>query len=116
MGFGTIATGHNLDDALESLLMNMLRGSISHNARLSPSSGVLKSKKFTKRIKPLYFVSVDETLEYAKKKGFDLWYEKCPYSSGAHRREVRTIFKSLTKDQKTNILTWFIKHKKDLKS
>src|SRR3989338_7501157 len=45
-----LATGHNLDDEAQSILMNQFKGNIEVSARLGPITGIIKDKKFIRRI------------------------------------------------------------------
>ncbi|MAG45517.1 MAG: TIGR00269 family protein [Nanoarchaeota archaeon] len=65
-----LATGHNLDDESQSILMNQLRHNIALSARLGPKTGVTKDSRFIPRIKPFYFLTEKETELYAKLKDF----------------------------------------------
>ena len=46
-----IATGHNLDDESQSIVMNTFRNTMETSARLGPITGIQDDKKFIKRIK-----------------------------------------------------------------
>jgi len=52
--FTKLATGHNLDDEAQSILMNQFRRNNETSARLGPITGISDSKEFIRRIKPLY--------------------------------------------------------------
>jgi len=54
-----LATGHNLDDEAQSILMNLLRGNLEMLSKLGPKSTSSVSK-FVPRIKPLYLVKESE--------------------------------------------------------
>lgn len=84
-----IATGHNLDDEAQSFVMNIFRNDINALKRQGPVSGVGKSDKFVRRVKPLYFVREDEAKKYSKLMGFPVNYERCPCSVDAFRKNFR---------------------------
>lgn len=88
IGATKLATGHNLDDEAQSVLMNVFRGDLS---RLCRNSGVDSSGKFVPRIKPLSLVSEKEIAQYLIL--HDAWTElpECPYTRYAMRREVRSL-------------------------
>ncbi|MDD5650115.1 MAG: TIGR00269 family protein [Candidatus Nanoarchaeia archaeon] len=113
--FTKIATGHNLDDEAQTILMNQFKGNIKLNAKLGPSTGVFKDKKFIPRIKPLYFTKENDIREYSKLKNFPVNYEPCPCSVMAYRRSVRGIF-SKYDINKENIVKSFIKILPELKN
>jgi tRNA(Ile)-lysidine synthase TilS/MesJ len=64
-GFDVLATGHNMDDEAQAILMNLIKTNISLFHRLGPVSGYIKSRKFTKRVKPFYFCLEKEIMVYS---------------------------------------------------
>ena len=48
-----LATGHNLDDECQSIIMNMIRGDLLRLSRTGPMPKLAEHKKFVPRIKPL---------------------------------------------------------------
>jgi uncharacterized protein (TIGR00269 family) len=88
-------TGHNLDDEIETILMNFFNGNINLITRIGPNVGVTKNEKFVPRIKPLYFVTNEETTRYSKLMKFPVLYEKCPCSVDAHRGNFRRFVKEI---------------------
>jgi len=87
-GATKLATGHNLDDEAQSVLMNVFRGDLSRLIRNSASDS---SGKFIPRIKPLSRISEKEIALYLMLK--NAWNDlpECPYTRYALRREVRSI-------------------------
>src|SRR3989338_1379182 len=75
--FNKLATGHNLDDEYQSILMNQFRNNPEVSARLGPITGIILDKKFVRRIKPLYFVTEKETTTYSFLKKFPVEYSEC---------------------------------------
>ena len=88
VGATKLATGHNLDDEAQSVLMNVFRGDLP---RLIRNSGGNSSGKFTPRIKPLSLISEKEIATYLMLE--DAWphLPECPYTRYALRREVRSM-------------------------
>ncbi len=106
-----IVTGHNLDDAAETILMNQLKGNIKLSLGLGPKTGILKTKKFVQRVKPLYFCSNQEAKKYSKLKKFPVQYDACPCSVNVFRRKIRNHLDTLEKDYpeiKINIVRTFL--------
>ena len=64
-GFTKIATGHNLDDEAQSIMMNFFKGNLALAARLGPLTGVVEDARFVPRVKPLYFCYEKEVAAYA---------------------------------------------------
>jgi len=90
-----VATGHNADDEAQTLFMNMALGNVSQSARLGPVSGVIRSKKFVPRIKPLYFCAEAEVARYSKLKKFPVVYDPCPCAADSYRTHVKKLLDEL---------------------
>ncbi|MFH1511195.1 MAG: TIGR00269 family protein [Candidatus Woesearchaeota archaeon] len=113
-----VATGHNLDDESQSILMNILRSNLELLARLGPVSGVTSSKKFIRRVKPLYFVLEKEIVDYSVKMDFPVKYSRCPCASDAYRNSVRNLlndYESRHPGAKRNIVSYFMRRLPKLK-
>ncbi len=107
-----IATGHNLDDEAQTYLMNFLQGNIERSARLGPQSGIRPDPLFVQRIKPLYFITEEETEKYSRQMGFPVVYDPCPCSVDSFRTHVKKILNELQKTNpkaKENIVRSFLK-------
>jgi uncharacterized protein (TIGR00269 family) len=91
-GATAIATGHNLDDEAQSVLMNTLRGDLSHLSR-NTSQGSLGI--FLPRIKPLSVLSEKEITVYLLANELFTSLPECPYAVSALRSEVRTMIADL---------------------
>ncbi len=92
-----IATGHNLDDEAQSIVMNMFKNSVETSARLGPITGVKEYKDFIPRIKPLYFLTEKETMTYAFLKGLTDNFNECPYARDSFRTEIRNMVNNFDK-------------------
>ncbi|MEA3514447.1 MAG: TIGR00269 family protein [Nanoarchaeota archaeon] len=88
LGLDCIATGHNLDDETQSILMNQLRKNVLASAKLGPVVGVKKYKRFVQRIKPLYLCPEKEVMLYSMLKGFAAKKLVCKYRKFAFRKDV----------------------------
>ena len=113
-----LATGHNLDDEAESVMMNLLRGNIGLMARLGPIAGIVKSRKFVPRVKPLYLCKEKEITAYSKIKKFPVLYERCPYATSSYREIIRNELINFEKKHnktKENIINWFLRILPELK-
>ena len=97
LGFTKIATGHNLDDAAETIMMNLFSGNPCLGINEGPMTGVIRDNAFVQRIKPLYFISNDDVRKYAEKKGFRIMYEPCPFLERGSRVGVRGHLAELEK-------------------
>ncbi|MBI2670760.1 TIGR00269 family protein [Candidatus Woesearchaeota archaeon] len=87
-----LATGHNLDDEAQAVLMNQFRNNVQLNARMGPITGVIRNKAFIPRIKPLYFMAEKEVMLYAYLKGFtSSEFIECPHAKFSFRGEIRDL-------------------------
>jgi tRNA(Ile)-lysidine synthase TilS/MesJ len=92
-GFKKLALGHHMDDAVETLLINM-----TYHANITSLPGKLKMFEGAMYlIRPLILLRDFETLKYAKIKGFENLSEECPYSGTTNRNTARNIIEQLEK-------------------
>jgi len=113
-----LATGHNLDDEAQSFMINLIRYNLDASARLGPSNGAVKDKKFVPRIKPLYLTLEKDVERYSKIMNFPVVYERCPCSTDAYRRFIGGLMNELEKKNpeiKLNIVNFFLKKMEGLK-
>ena len=89
LGATKVATGHNLDDEVQTFLLNLVRGDIKRIGRLSPSYNGLDV--FIPRVKPLRYVSEREIVLYAVARNLMFHSDPCPYASSSTRNEVRNF-------------------------
>jgi len=104
-----IATGHNLDDEVQTFLMNILKGSPQLSANSGAITQNVKDKKFITRIKPLFYIDENEIREYSKKKKLPVVYDKCPCAFDSYRIQMREFSNTLTTKEKENIIKNFEK-------
>ncbi len=84
-----LATGHNLDDEAETVLMMLFKGNPEIIMGTGPINAGTKDRKFVPRIKPLYFCTNKEVRDYSRAMGFPVLYDPCPCSVGTYRRKIR---------------------------
>ncbi|MBI5553158.1 MAG: TIGR00269 family protein [Candidatus Diapherotrites archaeon] len=91
-----LATGHNLDDEMQSVAMNLFTGDLFRLARLGPRSGNHELEGFVPRIKPLYECPEKEVMAYANLAGIPHYSDECcPYSWMAKRNHFRKAINDL---------------------
>ena len=88
-----LATGLNLDDTAQSILMNFSRGDVERLARLGPHKRV--QNYLVPRIQPLRSVPESETLLYAVVNKLEFHDVECPYASEALRNSYRSVLSQL---------------------
>jgi len=106
-----LATGHNLDDEAQNVIMNFISGNPKLGINLGPMTGSIKDKKFIPRIKPLYFLKEKEVETYSRKMRFPVLYERCPCVIGALRHKIRKKLDELEKKNpkiKENLVKSFL--------
>lgn len=113
-----IATGHNLDDEVQSIAMNFFGNDLKHFARLGAVSDI-QSKDFVPRIKPLYESPEKEIILFCSFKKIKHYSgECCPFSWMAKRNEFRQMLNDFELNfpgTKYSILRFFQKTKPLLK-
>lgn len=108
--FDVLATGHNLDDEAQTVLMNLIRGNTDVLPRGGPVTGV-GAKGFTQRVKPLYFCSEKEVATYAWLHGFVSAFTECPNARNGYRWNVRQAlnrYEARHPGAKRRLLEWFL--------
>lgn len=91
-GATKLATGHNLDDEAQSVLMNVLRGDLPH---LLHDTATGLPGQFVPRIKPLAVLSEKEITIYLLLRAYYRDLPECPYAGTALRSEVRTMLATM---------------------
>ncbi|MBP3386788.1 MAG: TIGR00269 family protein [Candidatus Methanomethylophilaceae archaeon] len=93
IGATYLATGHNLDDMSQSVMMNFVRGDVERLARLGPHEKVQPG--LIPRFLPLRLIPEKEALLYAIVSGMEFWDGECPYWKEALRNQYRDIVDDL---------------------
>ncbi|MEM3028151.1 MAG: TIGR00269 family protein [Candidatus Bathyarchaeia archaeon] len=94
LGVMKLATAHNLDDEVQTLLINVFHGDIFRLARSGPISPN-SFGRFPIRVKPLYEVPEPEVTLYAYTRRLRFQSKPCPYARFSLRTEVRSIVNRL---------------------
>lgn len=96
LGATKLATGHNLDDECQSILMNVLKGDLLRLVRVGPMPQITGHPKFVTRIKPLITIAESESILFGKINNIPSYPKKCPYSvDNSLRGETRKFLNSL---------------------
>ncbi len=110
-----IATGHNLDDEVQTFLMNILKGSPELSRNIGVLTKNVSDKKFIPRIKPLFYVAEKDIKKFSKQKKLPVVYEKCPCAPDSYRIQVRKFTEKLSSEVKINAIKNFEKLFKKIK-
>jgi len=96
IGADKLATGHNLDDEVQSIIMSITDNDLTRIARSGETTGQRKNQKLVPRIKPLYETPEKEIIAYANMKGIEYYRQECcPYSWMAKRNYYRQMLNEL---------------------
>lgn len=95
-GCGILALGHHMDDAVETLIMNMMfNGTISSMpAALELFGGKLKL------IRPLILLEENELAEYSLLRKFPPMLKDCPHSKESKRADAKKIIQAMNAIEK----------------
>jgi len=93
VGAKYLATGHNLDDMAQSIMMNFVRGDVERLARLGPHTKIQPG--LIPRFHPLRLIPEKESLLYAITAEIPFWNGECPYYMEALRNQYRDVVDQL---------------------
>ncbi|MEM3105224.1 MAG: TIGR00269 family protein [Candidatus Bathyarchaeia archaeon] len=91
---GKIATAHNLDDVIQTYVLNLAHGDIYRFI----ASGPVTESRFTgvpTRVKPMVFVPEKEVSLFAALMGFKFQPTQCPYTGSSLRSDIRALINQL---------------------
>ncbi|MCD6477526.1 MAG: TIGR00269 family protein [Candidatus Aenigmarchaeota archaeon] len=122
-GATKLAVGHNLDDEIQSIFINYLKGDINRLIRLGAKPAIISKKEFVVRIKPLRNIPEKETTLYCLLNGIQVHRSVCPYSHDSVRFDVRNFLNQMEEKYpgtKYNVIKFYdtlkpalVKHFKD---
>jgi len=108
IGADVIATGHNLDDNLQSFFINMLSGDTNKIGWMDPDT----SKNSLRKVKPFCEIYESEIVFYAFTNEIPFQTEPCPHMNEGIRTEIREFLNSLEGQHsgiKNNLFNSFLK-------
>ena len=88
LGASKIATGHNLDDEIQSFLMSFARGDTIKFSKFGPELDVIHPKLIP-RIKPLWNTSEKDVGTWAILNDINIHLDECPYSHLSLRAKIK---------------------------
>ncbi|MEM2789682.1 MAG: TIGR00269 family protein [Candidatus Bathyarchaeia archaeon] len=94
IGATKIATAHNLDDEVQTFMLNIMHGDIFRVSRTGPTFEDEKPG-LVPRVKPLCEVLEREVTLYAYLKGIRFQENPCPYAGEALRNDIRNMLNRL---------------------
>lgn len=111
LGVDKLATGHNLDDEVQSFLMSFARADVRRFGKFGPLQERIHSK-MVPRIKPLWLISEKEVGIWAVMNNMDVHLAECPYAHTSLRSRLKNYLNHLEEEKpgtKRNILKFFQK-------
>jgi cytoplasmic tRNA 2-thiolation protein 1 len=106
LGADVMALGHNLDDVVQTFLLNVVHGDVRHLARFNVVNAN-GGGRFVRRVRPLCLVPEKETAFYAYAKGVKFQTIPCPYAGEALRNDVRFWLNRLEQGHAGSLFTVF---------
>lgn len=91
IGANVIATGHNLDDTLQTFIINTLSGDTNKIGWMDPDT----SDNSLRKIKPFCEIYESEIVFYAFTNGLPFQTEPCPHMNEGIRTEIREFLNKL---------------------
>jgi len=93
LGATKVVTGHNLDDEVQTFMINMLRGDLDRIIRgFAP---IVPKEGFIPRVKPLKYIYEEEIMIYATLHEFPLFETECRFVKLSMRDSIRRILNEL---------------------
>lgn len=89
-----VATGHNLDDYIQTFIINLLSGDTNKIGWMDPEPAERKAS----RIKPFCEIYENEIVFYAFTNDIPFQSEECPHMNEGIRTEIRNFLNSLEKN------------------
>ncbi len=109
-----IATGHNLDDEIQSFLMTFSRNDQNKFSKFGPKLNRIH-ENMTPRIKPLWQLPEKDVGLWCVLNNIPIHTEECPYSVTSLRSSVKSFLNNLEQEKKGVKLNIFNSFKKTFK-
>ncbi len=97
LGADKVATAHNLDDWAQTVVINMMRGTLERLLSLDPKPKKIHPK-LVPRIAPFFNVREEEIALYAYLSGFDFSGKNCPHIRTSMRYKVRLFLNAMERE------------------
>lgn len=97
VGADIVATAHNMDDQLQTFMINLLAGDVERIGWIYPES-VQYTQSGMKKVKPFVEIYEYEIAFYALQRDIPFQSEECPYMNESIRTDLREFFNRLERD------------------
>ncbi len=91
LGAHRLATGHNLDDEVQAILMNYIKGDVERLIKIGTTTG---KPRLVARIKPLIEMPEKEVALFSILNDFPVSFDECPYAT-SFRARIRDMINNL---------------------
>jgi cytoplasmic tRNA 2-thiolation protein 1 len=98
VGADIIATAHNMDDQLQTFMINLLAGDVERIGWIYPEP-VQYANSGMKKVKPFIEIYEYEIAFYALQREIPFQSEECPYMNESIRTDLREFFNRLERDR-----------------
>jgi uncharacterized protein (TIGR00269 family) len=98
VGADIIATAHNMDDQLQTFMINLLAGDVERIGWTYPEP-VQYTNSGMKKVKPFIEIYEYEIAFYALQREIPFQSEECPYMNESIRTDIREFFNRLERDR-----------------
>ncbi|MEM3160145.1 MAG: TIGR00269 family protein [Nitrososphaera sp.] len=95
-GADVVATAHNMDDQLQTFMINLLAGDVERIGWMHPEP--VEYAGGMKKVKPFVEISEHEIVFYALQREIPFQSEECPYMNESIRTDLREFFNGLEKE------------------
>lgn len=96
VGADVVATAHNLDDYIQTFMINLLSGDVSRIGWMYPEP--IEYQNGLKKIKPFVDIYENEIVFYAFNADIEFQTDQCPYMNESIRSSFRLFFNELEKN------------------
>jgi uncharacterized protein (TIGR00269 family) len=117
VGADVVATAHNMDDQLQTFMINLLAGDVERIGWMYPEP--VQYASGMKKIKPFVEIYEYEIAFYALQREIPFQSEECPYMDESIRTDLREFFNRMEKEHagiKQNAYSSMMKVSKTLRS
>jgi cytoplasmic tRNA 2-thiolation protein 1 len=96
VGVDVVATAHNMDDQLQTFMINLLAGDVERIGWIHPEP--VEYAGGMKKIKPFVEIAEHEIVFYALQREIPFQSEECPYMNESIRTDLREFFNRMEKE------------------
>lgn len=97
VGADVVATAHNLDDQLQTFMINLLAGDVERIGWIHPQP-IEYAGGSMKKVKPFIEIYEQEIVFYALQREIPFQSEECPYMHESIRTDLREFFNRMEKE------------------